>query len=354
MKQWARTGIGTSIRLLASAACVAALVSCGGGAGSSTPGPEPSTFELFDQVWEDFDRNYSFFILKGIDWDASRQRFRSGLTSASSERELFSALSEMLLELEDGHVRLDTPLGNSVYSGWFEQFPRNNDPGIIIATYLRGSEMMSPEANLLFGRIDDDIGYLAVPSLAGSGYGSDADYVLAQLNGVRAMIVDLRGNGGGDDRNGKAVVARFTDATRLIRQVRFRDGPEHDDFGPLIDDFIEPDGAQSFDGPVAVLTNRRVFSSAETMVLAFDVLPNVVRVGDFTGGGSANPAEFRLLNGWSYTVSRWIVNRPDGTTFEGVGIEPDIRIDITAEDAAALRDTIMEEAISELRRRLPP
>ena len=310
--------------------------------------------DLFDRVWEDFDRDYSFFILKGLDWDASKQRFRPELTSVSSERELFDVLSEMLLELQDAHVRLETPLGNSVYRGWFEQFPRNNDPSIVTATYLDGSGMMSPGANLLFGRIDDDIGYLAVRSLAGSGYGPDADYVLAELNGVRAMIVDLRDNGGGDDRNGKAVAARFADSSRLIRQVRFRDGPEHDDFGPPTDDFIDPDGEESFDGPVAVLTNRRVISSAETMVLAFDVMPNVIIFGDFTGGGSANPAEFRLPNGWSYTVSRWIVNRPDGTTFEGVGIEPDVRIDITEEDAASLRDTIMEAAISDLRRRLQP
>ena len=354
VKHVSRTRISTRARQLACTACVAVLVGCGGSSGSSTPAPAPSTLDLFDQVWEDFDRYYSFFVLKGIDWDATRQRFRPRLTSASGDRQLFDVLSGMLLELEDSHVQLNTPLGRSAYTSWYEQFPRNNDPSIVSATYLGETEMMSPEANLLFGRIDDDIGYLAVRNLAGSGYGRDTDYVLAQLGGVRAMILDLRDNGGGDDRNGKAVVARFVDSMRLFRQVRYREGPAHDDFGAPIDDFVEPGGAQSFDGPVAVLTNRRVISSAETMLLALDVLPNVTRIGDFTGGGSANPAEFRLPNGWTYTVSRWIVNRPDGTTFEGVGIEPDIRIDITEEDAASLRDTIMEEAIAHLRRRLQP
>lgn len=345
----------SAIRRFVVTACVlalSALAACGGGSGSALPEPGVSTLDLFERVWEDFDRNYSFFVLKGIDWDASRQRFRPRLTSASTERELFDVLSEMLLELEDGHVRLDTPLGNSVYTGWYDRFPRNNDASIVAATYLGGTGLLSPEAGMLYGRIDQDIGYLAVRSLAGSGHGPDTDFVLAQLNGISAMIVDLRDNGGGDDRNGKAIVSRFADAVYLFRQVRFRDGPAHDDFGPPTDDFIGPDGAQAFAGPVVVLTNRRVFSSAETTVLAFDVLPNVVRIGDFTGGGSANPAEFRLPNRWTYTVSRWIVNRPDGTTFEGIGIEPDIRVDITGEDAALLRDTIMEEAISDLRRRM--
>ena len=90
------------------------------------------------------------------------------------------------------------------------------------------------------------------------------------------------------------------------------------------------------------------------MVLAFAVFPNVVSVGDFTGGGSANPAQRTMTNGWQYTVSRWIEFRPDGTTFEGVGIEPNIRIDISSTDAAALRDTIVETAISNLRSRISP
>lgn len=84
------------------------------------------------------------------------------------------------------------------------------------------------------------------------------------------------------------------------------------------------------------------------------MLPNVTRIGDFTGGGSANPALRTLPNGWQYTVSRWIEYRPDGTTFEGVGIEPDIRVDISAADAAALRDTIMDTAIAHLLEQLEP
>ena len=97
-----------------------------------------------------------------------------------------------------------------------------------------------------------------------------------------------------------------------------------------------------------MLTNRRVFSSAESLVLAFDVIPTTFTVGDFTGGGSANPDAKTLSNGWEYTVSRWVEFRVDGTTFEGVGIEPDVRVDISAQDAADMRDTIIDAAIEEL------
>ena len=330
---------------------------CGGGSSSPPAPPPPPTataLDLFDALWSDFDASYSFFDLKGIDWNDSRTRFRAQLSPASTDSELFDVLAAMLLELEDAHVRLDTPVGTSVYTGWFDRFPANFDESIVTATYLGSSSAMSPQVNMLFGQIDADIGYLRVHSLVGSGYGEDIDFILDQLGGIRALIVDLRSNGGGNDQNGEAVAARFADMTRLYRRVRFRDGPNHGDFGPFVDSFIAPGGAQSFGGPVAVLTNRGTISSAESLVLAFAVLPNVVSVGDFTGGGSGNPAQRTLANGWQYTVSRWIEFRPDDTTFEGVGLEPDIRIDVSPADAAALRDTIMDTAITSLRGSIPP
>ena len=330
------------------------LVSCGGGSSAPVGASTNSGLTLFDAVWNDFDANYSFFVLKGFDWNDSRTRFRSQLSSTSTDAEIFTVLSSMLLELEDPHVRLNTPLGNSSYTGWFDQYPTNFDEPVITATYLGASAMMSPQANLLFGRINADIGYVRVHSLGGSGHGEDIDFILNQLAGIRGLIVDLRGNGGGNDQNGEAIAARFADATRFYRRVRFRDGPNHSDFGQPIDGFISPAGTQSFLGPVAVLTNRSLLSSAESLVLAFDVFPNAFSVGDFTGGGSANPAQRTLANGWQYTVSRWIEYRPDGTTFEGVGIEPDIRVDISDMDAAALRDTIMDTAISNLQGRISP
>jgi len=332
------------------------MTACGGGGGSDSPVPPPpvSPLEFFDSLWDDFDRNYSFFVLKGTDWADSRTRFRSRLSSASTDAQLFSALSTMLLELEDPHVRLDTPVGNSIYTGWFDQFPVNFDESVVMATYLGQSAMMSPQLNMLFGRIDADIGYLRVHSLGGTGHGSDVDFVLDQLAGIRGLVVDLRSNGGGNDLNGEAIAARFADAMRLYRRVQFRDGPNHSDFGPFIDSFISPAGAESFLGPVAVLTNRGTISSAESLVLAFAVLPNANSFGDFTGGGSGNPEQKMLANGWQYTVSRWIEYRPDGTAFEGIGIGPDVRTDISAADAAALRDTILDVAISDLRSRLSP
>ena len=139
----------------------------------------------------------------------------------------------------------------------------------------------------------------------------------------------------------------------MYRRVRFRDGPDHDDFGPFIDSSTTPVSPMLFDIPIAVLTNRRAASSAESLVLALRTLPNVVTIGDFTGGISANPALRTMSNGWQYTVSRWIEFVPDNSTFEGIGLEPDIRVDISAADQAVQRDSIIEAAIADIEARQP-
>ena len=335
-----------------------AVAACGGGGGAPPPPLPPppaavSALEIFDEVWTDFDELYSFFVLKGIDWDALRTQYRAELDTQSTEAEAYDVISAMLLELEDGHVQLETPFGTSAYSGWFDQFPINFDEAIVASSYLGTTRAVSPVANLTYGLLTPNIGYIRVGSLGGNGHADDLEFIIGQLAGIRGLVIDVRNNGGGNDSNGEAFVARLATAAALYRRVRFRDGPNRSDFGPFIDSVLTPVAPNLFSGPIAVLTNRSTASSAESMVLAFWTLPNVFTVGDFTGGISANPAERFTSNGWRFTVSRWIEYLPDNSTFEGVGLPPDIRVDITAADAAALRDTILDTAIAEVAARIP-
>lgn len=332
-----------------------AVSACGGGSGGGSPPPPASTaaLQLFDEVWADFDASYSFFVLKGIDWQALRTQYRSQLDSQSTDAEAYDVIAAMLLELEDGHVRIESPFGTSTYTGWFDQFPENFDKTVVSASYLGGTEQVSPQANLTFGLVAPGIGYVHVSSLGGSGYNADIEFIAVQLGVLQGLIVDLRNNGGGNDQNGEALVSRLTGTSQVYRRVRFRDGPNHDDFGPFIESSTTSVPPTLFNVPIAVLTNRRTASSAESLVLALRTIPNVVAIGDFTAGISANPALRTMANGWQYTVSRWIEYLPDNSTFEGIGLEPDIRVDITPADQAVQRDSIIEAAIADLAARQP-
>ena len=145
--------------------------------------------------------------------------------------------------------------------------------------------------------------------------------------------------------NSREIVSRFTDKKRLYRKIRYRNGPDHDDFSNWKDDFITPSGNQYLKTTV-VLTNEYCFSSTEDCILAFQVLPNTIIIGDTTGGGSGNPIQRELPNGWIYRLSNWQEVNSQMVYFEGIGIAPDSVVWITRQDSINGADRILETAVA--------
>ena len=103
-------------------------------------GPRPATdnASLFDEVWRQFDLHYSFFDLKGINWDSLGAYYRPQAVSASSTQQFASVLSRMLAELKDVHVSL-TPagsVGTMRYTSPAEIVPTYYDAGLVTRRYL--------------------------------------------------------------------------------------------------------------------------------------------------------------------------------------------------------------------------
>ena len=62
--------------------------------------------ENFDYLWTECLERYSFFDLKNVDWEAVRVKYQAQITAEMDEVELFDVLTNMLFELQDGHVSL--------------------------------------------------------------------------------------------------------------------------------------------------------------------------------------------------------------------------------------------------------
>ena len=295
-------------------------------------------------MWTEVDEYYAHFGLKQVDWDAVGAAHLPSITNGTRDSELFSTLSAMVLELRDGHVVLESPFGRTQWTGWHDTFPVNYRASTTDA-YLSQPRGSGAQGSVRWGRLTDGVGYVHISSFGSHGIGAAVDAALTSLQGVDAMIVDVRNNGGGSDTQSQAAAGRFIGDRVHYRTVRYKDGPGHDDFGPEIRDFIEPAGRRAFDGPVAVLQNRRVFSAAEDFVIAMRVRSGVTFVGDFTGGGAGNPIPRELPNHWLVHVPRWLLWAADGTQYEGVGLAPDLRIDSPDEELDSGRDAILEAAI---------
>src|SRR6187401_834556 len=80
---------------------------------SSTTAPPSSLIGRFDLFWETFDRQYSYFAYKRINWDSLRTVYRPRAEAAATQDELVAVLKEMVAPLRDVHVKFTTPAGTT-------------------------------------------------------------------------------------------------------------------------------------------------------------------------------------------------------------------------------------------------
>ncbi|MGE5430231.1 MAG: S41 family peptidase [Syntrophomonadaceae bacterium] len=313
--------------------------------------PDFSPEVNFETIWKEFDTRYSFFEVKKINWDSVYSVYRPQVKKNTTDAELFQIMSSMLNIFKDGHVNLYTPHGTFAYSGWYTKYPANFISKEAVTKYLSSDYGTLANGYLRYGKINDNIGYIYIgPNLMGNNddWTLAIDRIIDSLKNTKGIVIDIRNNGGGSDGLGMIVASRFCDRQRTYSHISWRSGPRHADFTQAEPSTVQPDGKQQYLKPVALLTNRHCFSSAEGTILMLRVLPNVVTIGDTTGGGSGNPITLQLPNGWSYRLSRWIQYTADMEVFEGKGLAPAIPVGISEADYNAGKDAILEYAVSYL------
>lgn len=96
--------------------------------------------------------------------------------------------------------------------------------------------------------------------------------------------------------------------------------------------------------PTVVLVNQGSASAAEILAGALRDNQEVKLVGEITfGKGSIQELQELTEGGLKITVARWLT--PAGHLIEGIGLEPDIKVELTDEDIEADRDPQLDRAI---------
>jgi hypothetical protein len=323
--------------------CVISCVACG----KSPTGPTAPASDFaaqFDSVWETFDREYSYFEHKDIDWTALRRDYRPRALAASDQRGFIDVIREMLGNLHDGHVTLRDPGGVQIPTYQSQAFV--NWDRTVFDQYRGRAGWTQGQTDWGHGVLEG-VPYIAVGSWGNQAIRSaDFDAAFERYRAAPALILDVRMNPGGNDQLAFEIAGRFAPSAIRAGYVRFRNGPAHTDFGPPIQRTVNPRGSWQFAGTVMLLIGRRCASSNESFILAMSQLPNVTVVGDRTAGSTGNPGTFPLAGGWSYTVSRWIEYTQDNQVIEDNGIMPDVVVPVTAADFASGRDPVLDWALS--------
>jgi hypothetical protein len=172
--------------------------------------------------------------------------------------------------------------------------------------------------------LEGNIGYLRFDLfLADPEAMKTADAALAFLRHADAIIFDLRQNGGGDPEMIRHITSYFFDSPTHLNSMMDRTGA-------IVDDFWTGDvpGARFPAGlPLFVLTSHSTFSGAEEFTYNLKNLHRATIIGEITGGG-AHPVQPVRIN------DRFVVGVPflravnpiTKTNWEGVGVEPDVKI----------------------------
>lgn len=303
----------------------------------------------FDALAEIVGERYCFFAEKDIDWDALCKQYRTRVTPATKQLELFRICSELLDELHDGHVNLSSHFDTSYYRKWWSDYPQDFNLRTLQQYYLQFDYMQT--SGISYKILDDNVGYMYYPSFSSGISALSLDYILAILHDTDALIIDIRNNGGGTLTNINTLVGRFISQKTIGGYIRHKTGPAHDAFSDPYPVEYEPADAEKrikyMDKPILVLTNRSCFSAANDFVAVMKILPNVRIVGARTGGGGGLPFSSELPNGWAVRFSACPINDADNLPTEfGIDPSPGCEVHCTDADLAAGHDAILDFALS--------
>lgn len=297
----------------------------------------------FDYLWEEVDKKYGYFELKNVDWDAIRAQYRPMLSSNSTEAELFAVLAAMLNELRDDHTNLVSPFNFSRYNIGL-QSPENFRQRTIEEFYLANAWF---KGAFIHDFLDNnEIGYIRYGSFLVDFSDEEMDFVLNRYKDTKGLILDMRQNGGGSSFTVPQILARFTESKTKVGYFITRNGPNRNDFSDREDFYVTPHNGLHYNKPVIVLIDRGSYSATTSFALACKALPNVILMGDTTGGGGGLPNGGQLPNGWTYRFSISQLLDLNGNSYAEDGVPPDIPMYFDWSDLT--KDEILERAILEL------
>lgn len=292
---------------------------------------------LSDREFEDFEiptrQSYAGIGAEVRDIDGSV--FIMGLNESGGAKDAGFLPGDRIVEVDGENVedlgirgivdRLRGEAGTSVDLG----VGRDGEEGMIVHTVERRELSFDSVKDVRI--IDGDIGYLSM-GIFGQQTAEELKNAIQSLldRGMTGLIIDLRNNPGGLLDSARENIDLFVPAGKEILTVQGRRQ------GVVETYYTEEDAMVPEELPLVFLQNRFSASASEIMAGVLQALGRARVVGEVSfGKGSVQSVfQFGAGDGLSLTTARYVL--PDGRVIEGVGLEPDVTIELNEEEIVQL------------------
>jgi retinol-binding protein 3 len=184
-------------------------------------------------------------------------------------------------------------------------------------------------------QLEGNVGYLKFNMFADpETCGATASAAMNFLAGTRALIVDMRENGGGSPAMVAYVQSYLFSQRTHLNDIWNRKTGQTQEFWTRDD---VPGRKFGGEKPIYVLTAARTFSGAEEFAYNLKSLKRATIIGEVTGGGAHPVSGRRIDEHFMIGVpGARSINPITKTNWEGVGVEPDIKVPASEALAKAL------------------
>ncbi|MCA9255721.1 MAG: hypothetical protein KDA33_08775, partial [Phycisphaerales bacterium] len=300
-----------------------------------------------DELVESLRNDYSYFDRTGTDWSARFAKYREKVLDAKSTGQWADRVAKLLRPAKDPHLWM------KVGGAGKATFQRKYQGNFRLDTVKRVlGDLTKHDDSLYSARTKDDFGYLLITNWSGDRDARVAaiETQLRNLIDTKALIIDVRPNGGGDELMARAIAQWFVKGEKVYSKNCYRDATADGGYGQMFDRVIRGnDNPNVYTKRVAVLMGPANLSSCESFLLMMKQGSRVKCFGGVSGGSSGNPKLHKLPNGVEFFIPSWKDYLPDGTLLEGKGVDPDVRIETKASDFED-GDPVLDAALKALRK----
>jgi len=183
-------------------------------------------------------------------------------------------------------------------------------------------------------------GYLRLESF-GPRCAREVEAALDELEdaGMNALLLDLRGNGGGDLFQTVEILGLFLPPETVVVTTRGREGEAGE---PLKTPARQ---RRQRDYPIAVLIDKGSASASELTAGALQDLKRAVIVGETSYGKGSVQNIIPMGSGTALRLTIATYHTPSGRTPHRVGVTPDLAVEISDEDRTRFENSLRRDGL---------